>query len=887
MAAGGGCSAQTATTTVTITELPSATISYTGTPFCKSVVTAQAVSRTGTAGGTYSASPSGLSINASTGSVTPSASTAGTYTVTYTMAAGGGCSAQTATTTVTITTPAVATFSYAGSPYCQNATNPSPGFSGGGIAGTFSSTSGLVFVSTATGQINLAASSPGTYTVTNTIAAAGGCSVQTATATVTISALPAATITYAGSPFCSSLNDPQPVTRTGVSGGSYSSSPSGLSIDAISGAITPSGSIPQTYTVTYTMAASGGCTAQTATTLVTILPDGSWTGAVDRNWNNTGNWACNQLPTLATNVTIAGGLTNYPIVSTSPAGMAKDISIAGSASVTVTGSTLQIAGNISNSGTFTATDGTIEMKGSAAQTIGANVFATNTLMNLVINNASGVTLQGALNITGVVSPVMGNFNANGYLTLLSTAGQTALIDGIGSGNVNGNVNIQRYLPSSFGYKYFSSPFQSATVAELADEVNLTETFPTFYKYDENHSRDSLGITVYYSGWTKYTTPTNALVPLYGYAANMGTGANPLTVTMSGVVNNGAINTTLYNNNRKYTKGFNLVGNPYPSPIDWNASGWTKTNIDNAVYFFNAGNTDRYTGVYSSYVNGVSSGNATNVIAAMQGFFVHVSSGTYPVTATLGVSNAVRINTLNPVFKAATIDPRPTLRLKAGFEIKDAIYDAAVIYFDETARKGFEQDKDALKLNNTDVQVPNIYTMGPDGSHLSINGLPFASDSLSSIPVGITTFAPGWINLRAENVKDLSIFEQIILKDALTGQSHNLRLSPDVRFYLDKGQYDRRFSLLLSKEPNKGSNNVTEKLFTVVRSGNSVLVKVNLEANTKGTLVVTNLVGQTLIRKEVFEKETVEISQTTGVYVITLVSGKLTASEKILMRTDYE
>ena len=65
---------------------------------------------------------------------------------------------QTATSSVTITALPVATFSYAGTPYCQNAANPSPTFSGGGVAGTFSSTAGLVFVSTATGQINLSAS---------------------------------------------------------------------------------------------------------------------------------------------------------------------------------------------------------------------------------------------------------------------------------------------------------------------------------------------------------------------------------------------------------------------------------------------------------------------------------------------------------------------------------------------------------------------------------------------------------------------------------------------------------------------------------------------------------------------------------------------------------
>ncbi|MBK7307054.1 MAG: hypothetical protein IPI88_08415 [Chitinophagaceae bacterium] len=76
-------------------------------------------SRTGTAGGTYTAAPAGLSINAATGAVNLAASTAGTYTVTYTIAAGGGCGAVTATASITITTLPAATISYAGTPYCQ------------------------------------------------------------------------------------------------------------------------------------------------------------------------------------------------------------------------------------------------------------------------------------------------------------------------------------------------------------------------------------------------------------------------------------------------------------------------------------------------------------------------------------------------------------------------------------------------------------------------------------------------------------------------------------------------------------------------------------------------------------------------------------------------
>ncbi|MBK8520206.1 MAG: hypothetical protein IPL54_04760 [Chitinophagaceae bacterium] len=57
---------------------------------------------------TYSATPAGLSINATSGDINVTTSTPGTYTVTYTLAAGGGCPVVNATTSVTINAPSVA-----------------------------------------------------------------------------------------------------------------------------------------------------------------------------------------------------------------------------------------------------------------------------------------------------------------------------------------------------------------------------------------------------------------------------------------------------------------------------------------------------------------------------------------------------------------------------------------------------------------------------------------------------------------------------------------------------------------------------------------------------------------------------------------------------------
>ena len=413
IAAAGGCAAQTATTSVTITTLPAATISYAGSPFCSSLVGAQSVTQTGTAGGTYS-STAGLTINAATGAITLSSSTAGTYTVTYTMAAAGGCAAQTATTSVTITALPVATFSYTGTLYCQNAANPSPTFSGGGVAGTFSSTAGLVFVSTATGQINLSASTPGTYTVTNTIAASGGCAVVTATSSITITTLPAATISYAGSPFCSSLVGAQAVTQTGTAGGTYSST-AGLTINAATGAITPSTSTAGTYTVTYTMAAAGGCAAQTATTSVTIttLPVATFSYTGTPYCQN----AANPSPTFS-----GGGVAG---TFSSTAGL-----------VFVSTATGQVDLAASTPGTYTVTN-TIAASGGCAAVTATSSITITALPVATFSYTGTPYCQNAANPSPTFSGggVAGTFSSTAGLVFVSTA--------------TGQVNLAASTPGTY------------------------------------------------------------------------------------------------------------------------------------------------------------------------------------------------------------------------------------------------------------------------------------------------------------------------------------------------------------------------------------------------------------------------------------------------------
>jgi len=252
--ASGPCGAVTASTTVVIVASDVASFVYSSATYC-TTGSPQTPIVTGLSGGTFSSSPSGLSLNPSTGTVTLTLSAFGVYTLSYTT--NGACpSTSSITMTIDTITPS-ASFTYVGSPFCQNGNNPFPFFGQNASAGIFSATpSGLVFAHVNTGEINLAASTAGTYVVTNTIPASGVCTPISATYTVTIGASDDASFTYPSATYCTTGPDQTPAI-TGLTGGTFSSVPPGLTLNPTTGTITLATSAVGSYTLTYST--NGSC----------------------------------------------------------------------------------------------------------------------------------------------------------------------------------------------------------------------------------------------------------------------------------------------------------------------------------------------------------------------------------------------------------------------------------------------------------------------------------------------------------------------------------------------------------------------------------------------------------------------------------------------------
>ncbi|AWW00846.1 hypothetical protein DJ013_08495 [Arcticibacterium luteifluviistationis] len=438
---------------VTINALDDASFNYSASAYCVDA-SDPTPTITGVAGGTFS-STAGLSINASTSQIDVSASTPGAYSVTYTTA---GTCPNSSSVSVTINALDDASFNYSASAYCVDASDPTPTITGV-ASGTFSSTVGLS-INSATGEIDVSASTPGAYTVTYTTA--GTCS-NSSTASVTITALDDASFNYSASAYCVDASDPTP-TITGVASGTFSST-AGLSINASTGQIDVSASTPGAYTVTYTTAGTCSNSSNVSVT-ITALDDASFNYSASAYCVS----ASDPTPTITG---VAGGTfsSTVGLIINSATGQI-DVSASTSGAYSVTYST---AGTCSNSSTASVTitaldDASFNYSASAycvdasdpTPTITGVASGTfSSTVGLIINSVTGqidvsASTSGAYTVTYTTAGTCSNssnvsvtitalddasFNYSASAYCVSASDPTPTITGVAGGTFSSTVGL--------------------------------------------------------------------------------------------------------------------------------------------------------------------------------------------------------------------------------------------------------------------------------------------------------------------------------------------------------------------------------------------------------------------------------------------------------------
>jgi hypothetical protein len=560
-----------------------------------------------------------------------------------------------------------------------------------------------------------------------------------------------------------------------------------------------------------------------------------WTGAVSTDWFNASNWTIG-VPTSNTDGIIPAAPANQPLIASGTA-LADNIIIQSGATLN-NNATFNVFGNFADTGRFVSGAGThVVLLGGIGIVSGVDTFA-----NLEIKGdyATGASSNDKLFIKERLVKTSGILTTNNKLTLLSDSTASALIQENG-GALIGNAYVQHYSAGKFGYHHFSSPVSNATVNSWSNAFPITgpdgagawtSLRGSLQVYDEVDNTTSLLDSSYYN----YTALSNALIPGQGYTAWL----NSLpTLNTYGTPNNGSVSIALtHSTGTNAPKGWNFIGNPYPSPISWKALKTLNPGLfgDASCYLWKASGVAT-NGTWTAYDGTVGVNGAGDVINSSLGFFVYVNN-----SGTLNFNNSVRTYTYtNPEIFGAKSNAANVLRLSIKDEVANTT-DEAVAYTSNQA--GFSR-KMAQPATATNATI----AFDVNGTKAAINVLR-SIDSKTELPVTILTPRAGayTISLNTKNI-DLPVY----LKDAVTGTYTDLSASTTITTTASEtaGRYSLVFKqptvdrLPLTVYPNPARNLVTVKgshiaSVQVVDNLGRVVKTVSLKDATNPTLSLGNL-----------------------------------------------
>jgi fibronectin-binding autotransporter adhesin len=444
-------------------------------------------------------------------------------------------------------------------------------------------------------------------------------------------------------------------------------------------------------------------------------------------------------------------------------------------------------------------------------------------------------------------------------------------------NVNGNITItgtktvDRYMSANEWHNAASPVSNSATSV-------YTGTDLVFY-YDE-----TLILNDWNFGWVMMYP--SALVPFRGYDVYFYT--NPLTVVYSATaaqnVNTGpyTFNVTLTNTTPTEIpshKGWNLAGNPYPSPVDWlAASGWNKSAINDAKYIWDGAND-----IYTIYVGGgapIGINGGTRFIPSNQGFWVQAIQN-----GSIGINNAVRVGNISgtPDFYKEEPVTYPMVSLVAS---GDAGSDEMLVRFIPGTTEGFDINWDAMKLFSLNPDMPQL-SIRHGNQVFALNTLPEIKEDLA-VPLNFQSAKSGFyfINLSART--NLDGFTSLYLKDELEKKIINLARDSVYGFYHDPSYNKGRFTLFFNPSEDVLNDITPATYFSVYSFGNMIMVQKNTVKEVSGEILVFDLLGRP-VQQEALGNDKYQAFSTdlaSGYYIVSVITSGQVSNSKIFINRKY-
>jgi hypothetical protein len=597
---------------------------------------------------------------------------------------------------------------------------------------------------------------------------------------------------------------------------------------------------------------------------ITTSAVNTWTGAVSTDWATAGNWSI-AVPTSSTDGLIPGSLARYPVVG-APASV-RNITINTGASLTVNASqTLSLYGNLNNSGTASVGNGTVQLSGLADTLYGYTSFGN--LTESGINTTVGSDAGSHADVRGILDLEVGTLKTADKIKLISTATQTAFIKDNG-GTLSGNVTIQRYVPGSTGFHEISSPLSGATLNNLsgftisgANGVAGYLSAGTLDEYRESSNTTSKLDSGYYN----YTTLSNPLTSGLGLTGKIN---GTSTITFSGAAATGTIshNVTKLGSNAT-TAGWNLIGNPYPSPISWtNLKNGNPGILNGTCYIWKP--TSATSGSWQAYNGSLGIGGANDVISLSQGFMILKSASG---TSSLSFNNSMRQYSLTPAFYKTSVSDEIRLTLTEGANA------AEILSYTEAGRSvEFDADVDGLVPPMLTGTNANSFAFISQDQNYLINVVGEINENME-MPLAIHTSDPGIYTISAAslNVDQYPVY----LLDRSTNTYHEIA-TKDVTFNSAGNEDKTNYCVVFSK---KASATAPGEVKVNIWSTAGAIMIEQSATQIPSTIRVTNLLGQEVAYITTTDgRIELPIQTTNAIYLVSVKQNGTEIIRKVLVR----
>ncbi len=613
-----------------------------------------------------------------------------------------------------------------------------------------------------------------------------------------------------------------------------------------------------------------------------------WTGLTAATWTTQKAWkkdntiTASSIGPSATTDIVKIGVTQYSSSTVQPQ-LPSDITVSsleigpfGSNTSTTTPVSIDFAGHklTVNNGLTIDAGATLTLQNTSATVGNLAVAGTSTM-------ASTATMTWPTTTTNGIA-----VTNTGTFTLVSDASGAASIGAMtATSSITGTIIVQRYLTgglaNSRGYRLLSSPVSvsssSLIIPNLSYINNGSYTTgtggtgsgfsapsnggPTLYFYRENIAPNNSNFTSgNFRGVSNITGSTfsfdggidaSATLPagngfMFFFRGSKATSnpyvsstiAKATTFSSSGYLNQGDVKvrdwfnptvtdfTLSYNPSKNsVTAGYHLVGNPYPSSIDWDKVSASNAGVGATIYIYNP--TKK---TYATYLAGTPLGVGTNfnastgnnIISSGQGFFVTVTNTS--TTLTFHESNKSTTQVSSSALSLATATTAPDVQPKyLSVELfKDSTAsEDALILFKPSAKAAYvyNEDADYMKGNS----AVNLSTRSSDNIALAINQMNFPSSS-QVIPLNVNMTAAGNYQIKLLTAKNIPAAYDVWLMDAYKKDSLDLKNNPVYTFEanVDTNTYgNHRFSLVIRQNV---ALTVHLLSFDAVKSTNDVKLK---------------------------------------------------------------